>query len=365
MKLNFTSAVVALGVLIGSAQSIASTRSIASAIDDVGVVGPDGQVSLFYRYGENIIVKKCPGVVLGNNSIEARNKCNGEKKSIPVDSFKLLMKALISNTDSMSLQPLSSEEVEEYLKKGPSVEEIERIDARLKEIEDLITAYGEGNAPLKEKMKLENDQRRYKKRKDAIEKVNSEVERVVAIISSQKGLELAKFDPDRHQFMYTILKRVSELKKVSDLSVVPCGLQGSVDERISDCSDQSNSQEEGFVLVTKSKDLQEVYMEVSTGLLWSDRLPETLTYHKALKACNDLNKVAGISGVTWRLPKIKEYKEAEKNGIRRALPNMNYKFWASSMDSFTYSYAWLFRRDGGYTATYYLNNNFSVRCVAR
>jgi hypothetical protein len=38
MKLNFASAIVALGVLIGSAQSIASTRSIASAVDDVGVV---------------------------------------------------------------------------------------------------------------------------------------------------------------------------------------------------------------------------------------------------------------------------------------------------------------------------------------
>jgi hypothetical protein len=281
------------------------------------------------------------------------------------------MKALISNKDSMSLQPLSSDDVAEYLKKGPSLEEIERIDARLKEIDDFIRAYGEGNAPLAEKMRLENDQRRYKTRKHAIEKVNSEVERVVDLISSQKGVELAKFDPDRHQFMYTILK------KVANSGLLPCGLQGSVDERIRDCSYQSDSKQEGFVVVTRTSKNVVVYKEVSTGLLWSKELryedkslhwvvplvPLELNYAEAQRACNSrLREFAGIDK-SWRLPSINEYKVAERHGISKVTHGLFY--WSSSPADSSRHYAWMFRNYDGTTHEISRNLKNNVQCVAR
>lgn len=152
---------------------------------------------------------------------------------------------------------------------------------------------------------------------------------------------------------------------------VPCGLKGSVDERISDCSrlpQQTWGGGDGFVLVTRSFDLKEVHKEISTDLLWSDTLPLEMTHYDALDACNsDLEEVGGISGVNWRLPTIHEYKKAEKNGIRFKLPNTNSWFWSSSVSPLMKNRARLFSKFYG-VAYYELHRRdipFSVRCVAK
>ena len=98
-----------------------------------------------------------------------------------------------------------------------------------------------------------------------------------------------------------------------------------------------------------------------------------MNYYNAEKACKaTLPEVAGISGVTWRLPSKKRYEQAEKNGIRRALPNMDDDFWTSSVITNHPRNAWLFHGHNGYTRyaggyTYYGNrsDSESVRCVAR
>jgi hypothetical protein len=142
----------------------------------------------------------------------------------------------------------------------------------------------------------------------------------------------------------------------------PCGLSGTIEERIKDCS----YEKEGFALVARTEDGKEVHKEVSTGLLWSDRLPERMIYHNAKKACKaDLKEVAGISDVTWRLPSIDEYEEAEKNGIRQVLPNMNYWFWSSTPHPGNHHRARLFIGTNGNLFDYFRNYHVSVRCVAK
>ena len=157
------------------------------------------------------------------------------------------------------------------------------------------------------------------------------------------------------------------MKNFNPSAKFPCGLKGSVDERIRDCSYQLTSEKAGFVLVTRTKDFKEVHKETKTGLLWGDRLPSTMNHYNAEKVCKaDLAEVAKISEVTWRLPSKEEYEEAEKNGIRKALPNMNYWFWSSSVHRSYSDGAWLF--NGGFGLTYvdYRNSDdYSVRCVAR
>ena len=158
---------------------------------------------------------------------------------------------------------------------------------------------------------------------------------------------------------------VKDVRATGPNEKLPCGLQGSVDERIKDCS---YSEVEGFVLVTRSKDFKEVHMEVSSGLLWSDRLPLRMNQLTAEQICKvaEFKEFGGIEGKTWRLPSIDEYREAMKNGSRNVLPNTNHWFWSSSVRHLRYdSYAWLFNGFTGSFLSDVVTTHLSVRCVAR
>jgi len=368
MKYKLLSALLVVGVLVGCSHMNESKR-IPASVKDVGVIGPDGEVILYYKDGDFIIVKACdPNTILGMTPAQARSNCQGKSNKVPIESFKQVLRNLVSTDRLNVLKPLTPEEVEAYSKDGPRSDQIEAMVIELEKINNFIAVYGAENANLIRKEELVKALRSQETRVSAIKKINAEVEKAVNLIADQTKLTLTKFNSDKDQFLYTVLKQFNPNQKF------PCGLKGSVDERVKDCSYQLTSEKEGFVLVTRSKDFKEVHKEVSTGLLWSDRLPNTMTHHNAEKACKaTLPEVAGISGVTWRLPSIDEYKEAEKNGIRKALPNMNHWFWSSSVHRSDSDYAWLFNGSNGYTyyddrTGYYVFRYIyvhSVRCVAR
>ena len=141
-----------------------------------------------------------------------------------------------------------------------------------------------------------------------------------------------------------------------------CGTKGTVAERIKNCRKTNGN----YALVARTKEGHEVHKDLVSGLIWSDRLINTMSHYHAQKVCeSDLNEVAGLKNTFWRLPSIEEYDEAEKNGIRKALPNMNYWFWSSSVHRSNSYGAWLFYGGNGFTYYYNRNDDYSVRCVAR
>lgn len=351
---------LSVGVLIGCSH-VQDTKRIPASVKDVGVIGPDGEVILYYKEGDYIIVKACnPNTILGMTPDQARSNCQGKRNKVPVESFKQAIRNLVSTDRLNVLKPLTPTEVEAYSEDCPNSDQIEAMIIELEKINDFIAAYGAENANLVRKEELVKALRSQETRISAIKKINAEVEKAVNLIANETKLTLTKFNSDKDQFLYTVLKQFYPNYKF------PCGLKGSVDERIKDCSYQLTSKKEGFVLVTRSKEFKEVHREVSTGLLWSDRLPLTMNHTNAREACKeDLKEVAGITGVSWRLPSIDEYKEAEKNGIRKALPNMNYWFWSSSMYLHYSYFRWLFMGKEGSTDGYPVSSRESVRCVAR
>jgi hypothetical protein len=147
-------------------------------------------------------------------------------------------------------------------------------------------------------------------------------------------------------------------KRRSPSSVSDCGLTGSVEERIKDCSAQSDSINGIFVLVSRAG-LNEVFMDKNTKLIWSDSLAAKMNHPDAEKACrSDLKEMAGISG-SWRLPSINEYKTA--NGIRESLPRMDNWFWSSSIDHENVALAYAFSGDTGEEYIFYPNKKKSFR----
>ncbi|MFZ4715886.1 MAG: DUF1566 domain-containing protein [Bacteriovoracaceae bacterium] len=364
MKFTFFAAALSVAMLVGCSH-VQDSKRIPASVKDVGVIGPDGDVILFYREGDYIIVKNCdPYTILELTPAQARSNCQGKANKVPVESFKQAIRSLVSTHRLNVLMPLTPEEVQAYAKDGLSSDQMEAMVIELDKIYAFITTYGAENANLVRTEELVKALCSQETRENAIKKINSEVEKALNLITDQTKLTLTKFNSDKDQFLYTVLKNFNPSLKF------PCGLQGSVDDRIRDCSSQLTSQKEGFQLVTRTEEFKEVHKDTKTGLLWGDRLPSTMSHDNAEKACMaDLAEVAKISEFAWRLPSKEEYEEAEKNGIRKALPNMNYWFWSSSVNLKNSSEAWVFQGNYGrmdYIFRYdFYQEDISTRCVAR
>ena len=144
-----------------------------------------------------------------------------------------------------------------------------------------------------------------------------------------------------------------------------CGVNGTVRQRIKNCDKKFGN----FALVAKTKEGFEIYQDLASGLIWSDRLTSPMNHYNAEKACKaDLKDIVGISGLTWKLPSEEDYEQAVKNGIRQALPNMNYYFWTSSVGRDSKFLAGVFFGGSAYgdgMGNRKNDTDISVRCAGR
>jgi hypothetical protein len=77
----------------------------------------------------------------------------------------------------------------------------------------------------------------------------------------------------------------------------------------------------------------------------------------------NMHKHSGSATVKWRLPTKYDFEVAEHNGIRHVLPNMATWFWSASVNSDSRISAWLFNGNNGYVDPDPRTNTFGVRCV--
>jgi len=128
-----------------------------------------------------------------------------------------------------------------------------------------------------------------------------------------------------------------------------------------------------------SKKFYEVWKDTQTGLIWGDRLSKKYKHYDAVKlrddnsvieetACNSYEgKIANtnISERKFRLPTMKEVKQANKNGLFEVLPNMgSYFFWTVTMDANSNEYARGYKNYGDLNTGGERSDAFSVRCVS-
>ena len=107
----------------------------------------------------------------------------------------------------------------------------------------------------------------------------------------------------------------------------PCGLQGSIEERIKDCDVAKNL----FVLVSQDDKGVEIYQDTKSGLTWGSRHSVDYNHYGSQKACSDSNPHTEIiKDLKWRLPTIKEFEDSASHGMKAALPSMNNWFWTST-----------------------------------
>ena len=330
---------------------------------DVGVIGGDGSVLLYYSEGDYIIVQNCEvNTILGTTPQEARANCHGRSNKVPVESFRHAIRDLVSTDRLDFLKPLTPDDVKTYAENGLGSSQMEAMVIELDKINAFITTYGAENANLVRKDELVSALKSYKDRVKVIKKINVEIDKAIAFITDHASLTLTKFGTDKSQFMYTVLKNFDPLLKK------PCGLVGSIDERIKDCSYQETSRNGNFVLVTRTTDFKEVHKDTVSGIYWSDRLTDFVySYDQAMRSCKgDLAEMGGIGiGAHWRVPSLEEYKAANTNGIKSSLPNMDYYYWTSTFNPKESDYAWMFNGiTGAFLGGYRHSDTGSVRCVA-
>lgn len=146
----------------------------------------------------------------------------------------------------------------------------------------------------------------------------------------------------------------------------PCGLIGTIDQRIEDCS-YKQAPRDYIVLVTRTLDQKEVYKDLVTGLLWGDRLPSRIRLSVATRICSNYAiPELGYIKLDWRLPTIGEW-ERQFPRIQSVLPNMygdgvDYLFWSSTSFSI-YSYI-INGSDGDISREFGQRKTASARCVS-
>lgn len=109
----------------------------------------------------------------------------------------------------------------------------------------------------------------------------------------------------------------------------PCGLSGSVDERMKEC----NLVKGNFSLVMKTETGLEVYKDTKSGLIWGDRIGFEFNHYGSQKSCGNENPEATLLPIKWRLPTIREFEQSAANGLKAALPKITYSFWTSTTAS--------------------------------
>jgi hypothetical protein len=150
----------------------------------------------------------------------------------------------------------------------------------------------------------------------------------------------------------------------------PCGLQGTIEERIKDCAVAKGD----FALVALTEKGAEFYRDMKTKLIWGSRIATDFNHYGSQKACADeLLEYQVLGSIKWRLPTINEFEQAAAHGMKGALPNSDYSFWSSTSVKRKRS-----RRNRAMPAAVYLwdgteqrtdtgdlKDGASVRCVAK
>lgn len=139
----------------------------------------------------------------------------------------------------------------------------------------------------------------------------------------------------------------------------PCGLSGPVSERIRVCSqkkcaigswdearlaDCSKSPAEPglnrWALVTRTQQGHEVWMDLSTNLIWSGDVYVPGDWATAEQACRtDIRNQGGLSAgakgnlpIDFRLPSQADFATADAHGMRAVIPNIEaVVYWASTL----------------------------------
>lgn len=180
-----------------------------------------------------------------------------------------------------------------------------------------------------------------------------------------------------------------------------CGIGAdfaNIAARIQDCAtinaslaswngqENGNAGEGNWALVSKNGIGQEVWIDKTTNMLWSDRITDSMLWCVASgnsqtpseggvvdcqvlnpdrrELCNDLN-VLPADQVSWRLPTRGDFLQADLNGARYVLRHTSSNYWTATVSGLNRDEAWSIIQSSASLTTASRAEGRAVRCIGR
>jgi len=365
--------IVVVGALIFYSCSSGGKKNT-GAENEVGIVGPGGQILFYSKDGNDIVVRNYDlnqGLVF--TSKETCEKCSDTDRKIAITDFKSYVRNAVSLDRAIQAYKIGNLNDRRLSAIRDDVSHI------IEQIKDLKKFYGQPNVVLPRPEEVMQALKDNKMQADAIVRINKQVDSVVEAISSPDKLAKHTHSMQSNDFMYALLKNFAPVPRQ------PCGEVGTPLERANDCAKATTSKNtwelvaltKGMKLITRTKELKEVWRDTKTGLIWGDRLEKPYSFNDLVeldknqrvlreKICPTVEAENGklVKVLRFRLPTIEEFKQANSDGIRTRLPNMDGRYWTSSVFTNGSWYGWVFDGSTGESDGEVRDDEFAVRCVA-
>jgi len=285
-------------------------------VADLGVKGPGGETIVYYKDGNDVVVRNCGK---DYSVVKRREDCKASapENRVPLESFKRTLKSAFLIAPSDKLKPLTSEELEAYKKNNPGEQDRlkrqeKELDEKLAKIEEFIKDVGGTDAQSRKdrddtKALLADVRKELAKHEgngEATRKVNAILTALINKISSSK-FESVSSVKDSDTAMYSLLQ-------VYDAAKPECGTDDYVKGY--------KTRKPGTVPGNKEEKESEKAAWLGFSLI-SEALAADVTIEDRIKDCAGIPKssVKSSAGVTWNLvsrkrdPKSGEFKEVWKD----------------------------------------------------
>ncbi len=337
---------------------------------DLTIVGPDGDVILFYKDGNNIVIQECESYTVISQRSDCRPK--GRARNTPVSEFKSRLKAAlrVENFDTLSAANVQKlKDYHEGVQQAPTAQDLvrQRDEAQqsVDQLKAFITAYGADNASpgllneLEAKLAALNQKvAEGQGFSNTVVEINRLIDNLVDQVIGGAQMNTRSYSADRTGIEYSVL-RTYVRPYLAQAAFVP--LHAGSFSMGSPSGESNRSSDERQHNVTLSKDFEIGATEV-TQLQWVVVRGSNPSYFKEESYCPDsymeINGVGlcsdlPVERVSWNEIRefITEYNNRANDGYTYSLPTeaqWEYAARASTQTAYSFgdnpsqlgTYAW-------------------------
>ncbi|GEM_PF-5094906 len=327
--MKFFSMLMLLTALV-ACSSTSSKKENDSDSEEGQISSKEGAPLIYYKEGDLIVIRSCDNaseVNLKDPKI-ARAKCKGKENRVTIETFKQVLNKIIADK--------AAEKAKNEAKAaagaaggtppaagagappaGPVKSAQEKLeDAQIEKQLQFIETYNQDKAALLDLRSTQIKGVFNQKLKDQLNKTVNNV--------MNQGQNFAS-DPD--DIIYSVLMSLDPNKKK------PCGLDGSVEERIKSCASTPGATLNGWKLVLRTKSDREIWYEKTSGLVWGGMLGTTHDHIDAVGQCSQGREENGdLDPSVFRFPTIEEFSRSAFNSDGNPLKSKDYKYWSSTSE---------------------------------